>query len=93
MERQNMNESQDQTCETCAFARAMAETQWEGVPDPKDYMCTIKEVPPDYGNCNKWKLKDEQGKNLRNWDSFYNTSNVFLSMAPAARAPKGGGGE
>ncbi len=55
-----MNESQNQICETCDFAEVWPETQWEGVPDPKGYKCIIKEVPPDYGNCPKWKLKDSQ---------------------------------
>ena len=56
-----MNEPQNLICETCGFAKLRHPiTTMDGEPDAKDYKCAIKEVPPDFGNCPKWKPKDEQ---------------------------------
>jgi hypothetical protein len=55
-----MNESQNKICENCDLSRPWPEEKWEGESQPIEYECTIKEVPPDFGDCPKWKPKAEQ---------------------------------
>ena len=60
LEEKEVNECQNQICETCDFVQVRPEAQRESVPDPIDYKCTVKGFLYVAENCPKWKLKGTQ---------------------------------